>query len=155
MGWQGVHSSKSMILVCTFLLFSPKGLVLMVLNFWVCVLSISVKRRAEAARIREKYPDRIPVRVHLHDLLQLNGCFLISFSASLLCSYFWFWLFMMISQKSLQILGYSFIELSWIWPLFLGCNLVYTVVYTHYKICNCICAWWMFQGELPYAVWIP
>jgi hypothetical protein len=31
--------------------------------FLLCVLFSSEKRRAEAARIREKYPDRIPVRV--------------------------------------------------------------------------------------------
>jgi hypothetical protein len=29
-------------------------------------LSSAEKRRAEAARIREKYPDRIPVRINIY-----------------------------------------------------------------------------------------
>jgi GABA(A) receptor-associated protein len=31
------------------------------------IFHISERRLAEAARIREKYPDRIPVRTHYHD----------------------------------------------------------------------------------------
>jgi len=66
--WQRVISSKSMILVNTlnlvvFLCFDHVKLMKNVDFFLLCVLFSSEKRRAEAARIREKYPDRIPVRV--------------------------------------------------------------------------------------------
>jgi len=67
--WQRVISSKSMILVYTlnlvvFLCFDHVKLMKNVDIFLLCfVLFSSEKRRAEAARIREKYPDRIPVRV--------------------------------------------------------------------------------------------